>query len=70
LCHPTHLFYLLQNNLAEKRFKSEEAVRKHLTSFFNNKSTALYDTGIRMLLECWKKIIEDNGEYKRSNIQN
>jgi len=56
--------------LAEKRFKSEEAVRKHLTSFFNNKSTALYDTGIRMLLECWKKIIEDNGEYKRSNIQN
>jgi len=40
LQYPT-IICSLQNSLAEKKFKSEEAVRKYLISFFD-KSTVLW----------------------------
>ncbi|KZC14856.1 Histone-lysine N-methyltransferase SETMAR, partial [Dufourea novaeangliae] len=58
-----YLFRSLQNDLNGKKFASLEAVKNHISSFFNSKPKSFYDRGIRMLPERWEKIVENNGNY-------
>ncbi|XP_025263217.1 histone-lysine N-methyltransferase SETMAR-like [Camponotus floridanus] len=58
-----HLFRSLQNSLNGKNLNSEEAVEKHLTNFFQKKPSFFFKNGIDKLVDRWKTIVEENGDY-------
>lgn len=58
-----HLFRSLQNSLAGKCLQSEEDVLRHLTIFFDEKSADFFSNGINKLVDRWKTIVDNNGEY-------
>src|SRR5262245_45481822 len=58
-----HLFRSLQTGLEEKEFENSEEVKKYLQSFFDQKSSAFYERGIRALPERWTHVIDCSGDY-------
>lgn len=58
-----HLFRSLQNDLNGKNFNSMKAVENYLTIFFKEKPHSFYKNGIYKLVERWKTIVENNGDY-------
>lgn len=58
-----HLFRSLQNSLNGKTFDSDEAVNRHLVQFFASKERSFYQRGILKLVERWRKVIDQNGQY-------
>ena len=58
-----HLFWSLQNHLNGEKIDSLDALKKVVSSFFKSKTCSFYDRGIPMLPECWKQIVENDGEY-------
>lgn len=58
-----YLFRCLYNSLNGKKFNSEEAVKTHLTNFFEGKPKSFYQHGIEKLAERWTLVVERNGDY-------
>ena len=58
-----HLFRSLQNDLNEKTFDSNEAVKNESIQLFASKNQTFYESGIMKLTERWQKVIEHNGHY-------
>ena len=58
-----HLFRSLQNSLSGANLRSEEAVRNQLINFFEEKPTSFYKNGIDKLVDRWKTIVKNNGDY-------
>lgn len=58
-----HLFRSLQNSLNGKTFNNKESVKRHLDLFFASKSPEFYERGIMSLVERWKEVIDNIGEY-------
>lgn len=58
-----HLFRSLQNDLNGKNFDSVEAIKNHITAFFDAKPRDFFKRGIHKLVERWKMIVENGGEY-------
>ncbi|XP_025265532.1 histone-lysine N-methyltransferase SETMAR-like [Camponotus floridanus] len=58
-----HLFRSLQNDLNGKNFDSVEAIKNHITAFFDAKPRDFFKRGIHTLVKRWKMIVENGGEY-------
>lgn len=58
-----HLFRSLQNDLNNRNFISDEAVKEYLVQFFAAKEQSFYEHGIMQLPKRWQKIIDQNGQY-------
>ena len=58
-----HLFRSLQNSLDGTTFESLEAIKNHLTQYFDEKDKTFWEKGIMDLPRRWAKVIEQNGQY-------
>ena len=58
-----YLFRSLENNLTEKTFDSNEAVKNELIQFFASRNQTFYESKIMKLTERWQKAIEQNCQY-------
>ena len=57
-----YLFPSLQKALKDKIF-SQDQVKTFVENFLSSKSTEFYLRGINKLLDKWREVIQDNGEY-------
>jgi histone-lysine N-methyltransferase SETMAR len=62
-----HLFLSLSNDLRNRTFANESALKTYLSDFFNSKSTEFYAKGIRELPKRWQLVIDLNGTYVTKN---
>lgn len=58
-----HLFHSLSNHLRDRFFNDREDLYSFLLTFFNDKSQAFYEEGIRALPSRWRKVVHSNGQY-------
>ena len=58
-----YLFRLMQNDLADTRFRNVEEVRKWVDNWLASKPSSFYREGITKLPERWEKVISNNGQY-------
>lgn len=58
-----YLFWSLQNSLSGKTFASDDAIKMHLSQFFNDNDKKFFENGIMKLIERWQKVIEQRGQY-------
>jgi len=56
-----HLFRLMRQGLW--RFSNAEDVRNWVIQWIASKDDSFFQCGIRILLERWEKVIENDGEY-------
>ncbi len=58
-----HLFRSLQRFLRDKTLETEEEVKSALDYFFASKDINFYQTGIHCLVQKWKDVIQNEGNY-------
>lgn len=58
-----HLFRSLQNSLNGLTFARREDIENHLVRFFEQKDRTFWERGIFSLVDRWRNVIAQNGEY-------
>ncbi len=58
-----HLFRSLQWFLRDKTLETEEEVKSALDDFFASKDINFYQRGIHYLVQKWKDVIQNTGNY-------
>ena len=58
-----YLFRCLQNHLNGKKLNSFDDVKTCIDDFFQSKPTKFYEKGINKLVERWRTVINNNGNY-------
>ena len=58
-----HLFWSMAHALAEDHFNSYENIEKWISEWIFSKDESFFRRGIRLLLEKWKIVIDNNGQY-------
>lgn len=58
-----HLFRSLKNWLKGKRFESTGEVEDAIHDYFFSRNPDFYERGINNVVERWKEVIDDDGEY-------
>ena len=58
-----HLFRALSNDINNVTFDSEEGLKSWLDNFFETRTENFWKVGINKLVERWKKVVDNDGEY-------
>lgn len=58
-----HLFRSLQNHLNGKKFEDDGEITRELHSFFDSKPPEFYQRGISALVERWRYVLNNDGNY-------
>ncbi|WKY05876.1 hypothetical protein Q1695_006243 [Nippostrongylus brasiliensis] len=58
-----HLLRSLSNAISGTSFDSEAQLGTWLDEFFESKSPDFYKRGIDNLVNCWERVVQNNGEY-------
>lgn len=58
-----HLFRSLQHHVLDKTYSNEEEVESDVKSFFDSKPKNFYRDGIEKLVERWRHVVDNDGDY-------
>ena len=58
-----HLFHSLQNHLSGENFDDTKEVENYLTHFFDSQSPEFWKRGIESLVDRWRRVIDNDGNY-------
>lgn len=58
-----YLFRALQQFIKEKKYENIEDIKNDISSFFQSKSSDFYKVGIQELVNRWRQVVENDGDY-------